>query len=54
MPVMKCRRKGRPGYKWGASGHCYTYEPGSRAGVATAKRKARIQGAAVKSKGYRS
>jgi len=31
MPVVRCQADGKPGYKWGSSGHCYTYEAGDRA-----------------------
>lgn len=31
MPRKACTRDGRPGYKWGDSGYCYTYTPGDEA-----------------------
>jgi len=37
---MKCKKGGKSGYKYGASGHCYT-GPGARA-------KAAKQGRAIK------
>ena len=39
MPVMKCTINGKPGYKWGQSGICYTGED--------AKAKAAMQGRAI-------
>ena len=30
MPVMRCQANGKPGYKWGESGKCYT-GPGAKA-----------------------
>ena len=39
MPVQKCSKDGKSGYKWGDSGHCYT-GPG-------AKKKALKQGQAI-------
>lgn len=24
MPLMRCQKNGRPGWKWGESGTCYT------------------------------
>lgn len=47
MPVMRCQSDGRPGYKWGESGHCYTYEPGNERSRRDAKRRAYIQGYAI-------
>ena len=40
LPVMKCQKNGKPGWKWGKNGFCYT-GPG-------AKEKAARQGRAVK------
>jgi len=48
MPVMKCQRDGRPGWKWGESGHCYTYEPGNEQGSKRAHAQAEKQGRAIK------
>ena len=39
MPIMKCQKDGKSGYKYGESGHCYT-GPGAR-------EKARKQGQAI-------
>lgn len=47
MPVQKCQNAGKPGYKWGATGKCYTYEPGNTAQRKEAKRRAYIQGYAI-------
>jgi len=51
MPVQACSDKGRPGYKWGNSGKCYTYAAGDEAGRKKAKEKAHLQGAAA---GYKT
>lgn len=40
MPLMRCTKNGKSGWKWGKSGKCYT-GPG-------AKKKATKQGRAVK------
>ena len=40
MPVKRCTSRGKPGYKWGDKGKCYT-GPGARA-------KAAKQGRAIK------
>ena len=47
MPVQKCQSAGKPGYKWGKAGKCYTYEPGNTAQRKEAKRRAYIQGYAI-------
>jgi hypothetical protein len=47
MPVQSCNQNGRPGYKYGESGACYTYSPGDESGRKKAKQKAFIQGAAI-------
>jgi len=49
MPVMKCQRNGKPGYKWGVSGKCYTYKPGDKASRERARKKALEQMRAIKS-----
>jgi hypothetical protein len=47
MPVKKCSTDGRPGWKWGDAGRCYTYEPGSEKASVNAKKKAIAQGIAI-------
>ena len=49
MPVKECSDEGKPGYKYGDSGKCYTYEEGNESSRKTAKRKAIIQGYAITS-----
>lgn len=51
MPVMRCTREGKPGYRYGQSGHCYTYKTGDEAGRKRAKQKAIIQGTAIAARG---
>ncbi len=46
-PVQPCTENGKPGFRWGKEGKCYTYEPGDKAGMAAAKKKAALQGAAI-------
>jgi len=46
MPIKACKVKGKPGYKWGESGKCYTYTLGNAASRKNAKQKAYLQGAA--------
>lgn len=40
MPVGPCSEGGRPGYRCGEAGKCYTYTPGDDAGRAEAKQSA--------------
>lgn len=47
MPLKECTENGRPGYKWGDSGKCYTYTPGDDEGRREAKRRAYVQGYAI-------
>lgn len=47
MPVQRCRAKGRPGYKWGRTGKCYTYATGDKRGAKRAKNLAQKQGLAI-------
>jgi hypothetical protein len=45
MPVKRCKKNGRAGYKWGDRGNCYT-GPGAKA-------RAERQGRAAYANGYR-
>lgn len=47
MPLKECESNGRPGYKWGDNGKCYTYDPGDEKSRNEAKRRAYIQGYAI-------
>jgi len=47
MPVNSCSDNGKPGYKWGDAGKCYTYAPGNNKSKTAAKRKALAQGIAI-------
>lgn len=47
MPVRECSEDGKPGYKWGEAGKCYTFTPGNDASQKEAKRKAINQGIAI-------
>lgn len=43
MPVKPCSEGGKPGYKCGNSGKCYTYSPNNESSRKRAKRKAILQ-----------
>jgi hypothetical protein len=47
MPIKTCNEDGRPGYKWGDKGRCYTYKAGSESAKKSAKKKAIKQGVAI-------
>ena len=47
MPLTRCTENGKPGWKWGASGACYTYAKGNAKSEAQAKEKAMAQSRAI-------
>lgn len=47
MPVMSCEEGGKPGWKFGPRGTCYTYKAGDASASDRAKQKAHVQGAAI-------
>jgi hypothetical protein len=47
MPIKECHEGGKPGFKWGDSGHCYKYTPGDDASRERARRQALEQGRAI-------
>jgi hypothetical protein len=52
MPVQRCQKDGKPGFKWGQDGTCYTYSNNAERDKAAAK--AARQGRAIEaSKGKR-
>lgn len=46
-PMMRCTSGGKPGFKWGNSGKCYTYSPGDKASIGRAKKKVMKQAKAI-------
>lgn len=52
MPIVSCSLDGKPGYKWGESGKCYTYDEGDAEGMKDALRMAASQAAAAYASGY--
>lgn len=50
MPVKYCQVEGKPGFKWGDEGKCYTYSPNNDVERARAKQKALQQAIAISSK----
>lgn len=47
MPIESCESGGKPGFRYGIQGKCYTYNPGDRASRDAAKKKAIQQGVAI-------
>ncbi len=48
MPLMTCQKDGKPGWKFGSSGRCYTFTKGNRQSEQVALSKAIKQAAAIK------
>jgi hypothetical protein len=51
MPVERCWSNGKPGFRWGKEGKCYTYTPNNADSRWRAKDKAAQQGRAIQVKG---
>jgi len=47
MPVQRCSKNGKPGFKYGGKGACYTYNPNSTQSQVAARQKAERQGRAI-------
>lgn len=47
MPIMPCKKGGKPGFKYGESGACYTYQPNNNKSRDAARAKAGKQGRAI-------
>jgi len=47
MPVKRCTKDGKSGFKYGDAGKCYTYAEGDQASENAAHDKAVVQGKAV-------
>ena len=47
MPVQSCRDNGKPGFKWGTEGKCYTYRANDESSRQRARAAAERQGRAV-------
>ena len=48
MPVRRCWQDGKPGYQYGDTGKCYTYEPDDAEGRKLAKARADKQAQAIR------
>lgn len=52
MPVERCSEGGKPGFRFGDSGKCYTYTEGDEASMRSARNKARDQERAAYASGF--
>ena len=52
MPINSCSENGKPGYRWGNKGACYTYTKGNEKSKKEARSKAGLQGIAANLNGY--
>jgi hypothetical protein len=50
MPVQECQQDGKPGYRWGRTGKCYTYTLGNLKAQGAARLKAELQGKAIEAR----
>lgn len=48
MSIKRCKVAGKPGFKWGDFGRCFTYQVGNIGGMERAKRQAIAQGRILK------
>lgn len=53
MPLMRCQKNNKPGWKWGRSGTCYVYTPGNTTSEKRAKDKALEQMRAIFASGWK-
>jgi len=47
MPIQSCSSGGKPGFKFGRSGKCFTYTSGNAASRSRARARAARQGRAI-------
>lgn len=47
MPLNRCEDDGKPGWRWGQAGTCYTYTTGNEESEMAARKKAMAQAAAM-------
>lgn len=52
MPVESCSLNGKPGFRYGDKGKCYTYTSGDKSSMEAAREKANNQGIAMRAAGY--
>lgn len=45
--INRCQKDGKPAYRWGMDGKCYTYQSGDKVSRERAKRLAMAQGRTI-------
>lgn len=50
MPIQSCHKDGKPGFRYGNRGKCYTYARGNEKLRKAAITKAQAQGRAIKAR----
>lgn len=53
MPVTACQQGGRPGFRFGEKGACFTYPAGNDAQRERARQKAQAQERAARAAGFK-
>lgn len=53
MPIKRCRKDNKPGFKFGDSGTCYTYTTDDPQSRQRARNKAETQGRAIRASGFK-
>lgn len=53
MPIKRCRKNGKPGFKFGDAGTCYTYTANDPKSRQRAKKKAQAQEKAARASGFK-
>lgn len=54
MPLKRCQKGNKPGWKWGDRGRCYAYTPGNKQSRDQARQKALNQAVAMGELGRQS
>lgn len=53
MPIERCRKNGKPGFRFGKSGACYTYTSSDPQSRQRARKKAEVQERAIRATGFK-
>lgn len=53
MPVKRCQSNGKPGFRFGDSGTCYTYTSSDAKSRQRARKKAEAQERAARASGFK-
>lgn len=53
MPIIRCNKNSKPGFKFGKTGTCYTYTANDPASRKRARKKAEAQERAARASGFK-